>query len=151
MIETKPQRSPAPPIGRSAARIARKLATKTGRVAPFLLEDWAGVVGPELAGHCQPAALKGAGARRTLYIDVWSGPAAARIQFMTDIIKSRLRERLGAKAPHLIRIRQAQRPTTAPRPAAPNASTGPSRPVPMRSTPDLADSLERLRSAFGAG
>ena len=148
MIETKPQRPAAPPIGRSAAKIARKLATKTGRVAPFILDDWASVVGPDLAGHCQPAALKGSGARRTLYIDAWSGPAAARIQFMTDIIASRLRERLGAKAPHLIRIRQTPRPVTAKKSAASRAANPLSRPLPKADAPELQDALARYRAAF---
>ncbi|MEL6364141.1 MAG: DUF721 domain-containing protein [Pseudomonadota bacterium] len=149
-IDTRPQRAAPPAIARAVDKISRRLAAKTGRVAGFVMEDWPAIVGPELADHCRPAALKGSGPRRTLYIDAYSGPAASRIQFMSEVILSRLRERLGPKGPRVLRIRQAARPIG---PAAKGdvpATRETGRPA-GRPEIELGDALQRLRSAFGAG
>ena len=78
-IETKPQRPAAPPLARAVSKVTRDLARKSKRAAPVVLEDWAEIVGPELADHCRPAIIRGAGPRRTLTIDACECQANARL------------------------------------------------------------------------
>jgi len=90
------------------------------------VKDWEAIVGPDLAGHCRPASLRGGGARRVLTVEAYSGPAAARLQFMSDILLSRVKERLGAGAPTHLKVRLGNRPLVEDE----TAPAAPSRPAP---------------------
>ncbi len=72
-------------------------ASKVLRVA----RGWASWVGPEIAAHCRPLALRG----ELLELEVESSPEAQELQFRVPEMLDALRRELGAEAPSAIRFR----------------------------------------------
>ena len=62
---------------------------------------WEEAVGPEIASHCQPSALRGAVLEVTVDSSVWS----QHLQMRRDEILEGLRDALGADAPADLRFR----------------------------------------------
>jgi len=62
---------------------------------------WEEAVGPEIASHCQPSALRGAVLEVTVDSSVWS----QHLQMRRDEILEGLRGALGADAPADLRFR----------------------------------------------
>jgi predicted nucleic acid-binding Zn ribbon protein len=72
--------------------LVRERAFARGLPVGRLAADWTDVVGPRLASESAPVSLDGG----VLVVAASSGPWGAQVRFMTDEIRRRANERLGA-------------------------------------------------------
>ena len=92
-------------------------AKRRGLAEATLLTEWARVIGPEIAGRCQPVSLSRDG---LLHLDV-SGSAALELQHSEVQVVERINTFFGRPTVRRLRLRQAppKRRAFVPRPAPP--------------------------------
>ena len=88
-------------VGGLVPRVLRDLGMEDSARAAAIAERWAEVVGPEIAGHCEPTALRGRVLEATADSSAWC--QALRLQ--SPEILAALREAFGDAAPTDLRLR----------------------------------------------
>ncbi len=101
MRRREPGPRPLRAVGSAIPRVLTELGLGSAAESLRVIEVWAEAVGPEAAGHAEPAALRG----RVLEVAADSSAWAQHLQLRHDEILGSLRERLGEAAPHSLRIR----------------------------------------------
>ena len=109
------------PIDRLLATAVGPAARKRGFVQWALLADWAGVVGPSLAGRCQPIRVdlpRGQWRKGVLYLAARGG-AALELQHAAPQIIERVNGYFGFPAVRLLKLVQLASVAAPPPPAVP--------------------------------
>ncbi len=88
-------------IGSMIAPVLAELGLETSRAAFRILEVWDDVVGPEIAKHCRPVAVR----RGVLEAEVDSSVWCQQLQLQGPQLLAGLREALGPEAPSDLRLR----------------------------------------------
>lgn len=88
-------------VGGMVPRVLRELGLEDSARVARIAERWAEVVGPEIARHCEPTALRGSVLEATADSSVWC--QALRLQ--SPEILAALREAFGEQAPTQLRLR----------------------------------------------
>ncbi|MEE4209189.1 MAG: DUF721 domain-containing protein [Parvularcula sp.] len=107
-LRTKPARRAPPKLARSIGPHLARLAKASGAMDPRLAEEWASLIGPELAPHCRPSRIVTRGRTQALEVAVSNGAAAMRLEYQQDAILARVRQRLGLPRLSRIVIRQGK-------------------------------------------
>jgi predicted nucleic acid-binding Zn ribbon protein len=89
------------PLGRLVPRVLEDLGLEEAARIVRLAERWEEAVGAEIAGHCQPTALRGATLDATVDSSVW----CQQLRLRSPEILAGLRRIFGAEAPSQIRLR----------------------------------------------
>jgi predicted nucleic acid-binding Zn ribbon protein len=89
------------PIGAMLGPVLAELGLESTSAAFRILEIWDSVVGPEIAKHCRPVAVR----RGVLEAEVDSSVWCQQLQMQRPELLSALREALGAAAPSDLRFR----------------------------------------------
>jgi len=120
---TRPQRRPAPPAGRSLAKLIKSLDERFGQGPGLLQARWREIVGDQLAKVTEPVKLtRGRGTTPgALEIKV-GGPAATLIQHRAQEIMERVNLFLGEGTVGRLRIVQGPLKPRAEAPATPRRS-----------------------------
>jgi predicted nucleic acid-binding Zn ribbon protein len=80
--------------------LVRERAFARGMPIGRLAAEWDEVVGPRIGSQSAPASLDGG----VLVVAASSGPWGAQVRFMTDEIRRRANERLGAEIVRKVRV-----------------------------------------------
>jgi hypothetical protein len=107
-VKTRPARRGPPKLAKSLGPHLARLAKASGAMDPRLAEEWAGIVGPELAPHCRPSRIIDRGRSQALEVAVRSGAAAMRLEYQQDALLARIRQKLGLPRLSRIVIRQGK-------------------------------------------
>jgi hypothetical protein len=133
-------------LGASLPDAARAALRKGGLAQVQLVSDWAAVVGPELAKHCQPRRLSFPPQERrdgTLTIAV-VGPLALELQHMEPQLLDRVNAQFGYRA--IERIRYVQEATRQGARAQGRRAAGTSTPIDEQMLAGVTD--DTLRAAL---
>ena len=88
-------------LGAILPRVLEELGLEGAAAALRVSECWADAVGPEIARHCRPLALRGGVLEAAADSSVW----CQQIQLQSPLILEALRERMGDEAPTMLRLR----------------------------------------------
>ncbi len=89
-------RKPRPEaLGSLVSRVIDDLGLDETALVTRVVACWEDAVGPEIASHCQPTALRGKVLEATVDSSVW----CQQLQLRTPEIVAALRRELGAEAP----------------------------------------------------
>ena len=139
-------------LGASLPQAARAALRRGGLAQIQLVQDWAAVVGPELAKHSQPRRLSFPPQERrdgTLTIAV-AGPLALELQHMEPLLLERVNAQFGYRAVERIRyVQETPRQPARPRPTAPAPAPDESALAGVEDA-DLRAALKRLAAAIAA-
>jgi len=94
-------RSELEPLGPLVPRVLEELGFDALARVARLAERWEEAVGPEIARHCRPSALRG----ETLEATVDSSPWCQQLQLRRPEILAALRRVFGSEAPSDLRLR----------------------------------------------
>jgi predicted nucleic acid-binding Zn ribbon protein len=98
---------PAVSVGEAARRLLRGRGLGATITLGDVMRSWEEIVGPVVAAHAVPSALRA----ETLTVEV-DGPVwATKLQFISGEIVAALTERLGEAAPAVVHARVTRRPS----------------------------------------
>jgi predicted nucleic acid-binding Zn ribbon protein len=100
------RRSKPKAIGSVVEQVLGDMGLDAAREAFRIGEIWEEVVGPEVARHCRPVAIRG----RVLEAEVDSSVWCQQLQMEREQLLAALRERLGESAPSDLRLRVGYNP-----------------------------------------
>lgn len=91
-------------LGPSLDRVAKRFGAPTARALSGLFTRWEDMVGPGIAAHAKPVALR----RGVLTVDVDSNAWATQLRYMTGDLVAKCCEELGDGAVKQIEVRVAR-------------------------------------------
>ena len=94
------------PLGTAISRLMADRGWEDTRSAAGVLANWASVVGPEIADHCQPTSLVDG----QLVLVAESSAWATQLRLLTRTLQARLREHAGAAVVTTILVRGPAQP-----------------------------------------
>jgi predicted nucleic acid-binding Zn ribbon protein len=100
-VKRRRRKTTPQPIGAMLGPVLADLGLEAAGAAFRILEIWDGVVGPEIAQHCRPVAVR----RGVLEAEVDSSVWCQQLQMQRLELLAGLREALGAAAPSDLRFR----------------------------------------------
>ncbi len=146
------------PLAALVPGIAKKAVGKRGFIDARILNDWADIVGPDVAAHAHPDRLsfqKGKRDGGTLHIRA-AGPIALELQHLEPILIDRINSHFGYRAVAGIRLHQVplERKAATPKPKVPPPPLSPKRAAALRDQlksvedPELRTILERIGTSI---
>ncbi len=99
------------PLGAAVDHLLSARGLEAAGSLSAIAAAWEGIVGPEVARHVVPSAVRG----QELVVDVDTPAWATEVQFQEALILTRCREQLGDGAPAKLRAR-VRRPGSLPPP-----------------------------------
>ena len=94
-MSPKPRRRPPQRVGALVTRVLGDLGLDASARVVRIAEHWEEAVGPEVAAHCQPTAMRGETLEATVDSSVW----CQQLQLQRVAILAALREHTGSDAP----------------------------------------------------